>query len=34
MTDDEINKIIFPHPTTGEVIQEASQALGLGPIHG
>ncbi len=34
LTETEINKTIFPHPTTGEVIQEASQDLGLGAIHG
>ena len=33
LTDTDINKIIFPHPTTGEVIQEASQGFGLGGIH-
>lgn len=34
LTEDHINSTIFPHPTTSEVIQEASQGLGKGAIHG
>ena len=33
LTETELNKTVFPHPTTSEVIQEASEALGLGAIH-
>lgn len=30
---DEIEQIIFAHPTTAEVIHEASLDLGLGAFH-
>ncbi len=33
LSEDQINKTIFPHPTTSEVIGEASMDLSLGAIH-
>lgn len=33
MTDEEIEKTIFAHPTTAEVIHEATLGLGIGTFH-
>ncbi len=33
ITDEELRKVIFAHPTTSEVIQEAVQDLDFGAIH-
>ena len=33
LTEKEIVKTIFPHPTTGEVIHEAAMGLGIGALH-
>ncbi len=33
LSDKDLVKTIFAHPTTSEVIQEAAQGLGLGAIH-
>lgn len=33
LSDEELSKIIFPHPTTSETISEASFGLGIGSLH-